>query len=201
MIKHFVIFGIFLVVATILGLTFYLQVNDLAGCDDRPSVGVNCQKADAIVAVSGGDTDARTNQAISLYKKGWAGKLIFSGAAEDKTGPSNAAVMRKIAITAGVPASSVLIDERSETTKQNAENSKLIFDENNMKSVILVTSGYHQRRASLEFKKVAGGVNILNSPVKSDKSWSFLWWLTPVGWFLSISEATKVVIFYTAGAV
>ena len=195
MIKHFVVFGIFMVVATILGLSFYLQVNDLAGCGEQPGVGVVCQKADAIVAISGGDTDARTNQAISLYKKGWADKLIFSGAAEDKTGPSNAAVMQKNAIAAGVPASSILIDERSETTKQNAENSKKIFDENNMKSVILVTSGYHQRRASLEFNKIAGGVKIFSHPVKSDKDWSFLWWVTPTGWFLSVSEVVKVVIF------
>ena len=198
MIKHFVAFGVIFMVVVILGFSFYLQVDDLAGCSERPSTESKCQKVDAIVAISGGDTKARTNQAIDLYKNGWADKLIFSGAAEDKTGPSNAAVMERIAIAAGVPKSAIKIDENSETTKQNAENSETIFSENGIKKVILVTSGYHQRRASLEFNQRAVGVVILSHPVKNDKDWSNLWWLTPTGWFLAVSEVIKVGIFYAA---
>jgi len=201
MIKRFIFFCLFIAVATVLGLSFYLQANDLASCSERPGIGENCQKVDAVVAISGGDTNARANEAIALYKNGWADLLIFSGAAEDKTGPSNAAVMKTAAISAGVPASSILIDEQSETTKQNAENSKTIFTENNIKSVILVTSGYHQRRASLEFGKRANGVKILSHPVKSDKDWSLLWWTTPTGWFLSVSEVVKIVVFYATGVI
>ena len=177
----------------------YLQLNDFGQCDPKPSFGENCQIVDAIVAVSGGDTDARANQAIDLYKNGWSKKLIFSGAAQDKSGPSNAAVMKDIAIKAGVPESNIYIDEYSETTGQNATNSQTIFVEHGIKRVILVTSGYHQRRASLEFNKRTGDVVILNSPVKSDQDWSFWWWLTPRGWWLAISEVVKIVVFYTSG--
>ena len=54
-------------------------------------------KADVIVAVSGGDTQARTEEAVKLYKDGWSHNLIFSGAALDANGPSNARAMATIA--------------------------------------------------------------------------------------------------------
>ncbi len=190
---------IIFVVAIIFCISMYLQPNDISQCEPKPSFGVNCQIVDAIVAVSGGDTDARANQAINLYKNGWSNKLIFSGAAQDKSGPSNAAVMKALAIAAGVPESNIYIDEYSETTGQNATNSQTIFAQNNIRRVILVTSGYHQRRASLEFNKRTGEVVILNSPVQADSDWSFWWWLTPRGWWLAISEIVKIVIFYIAG--
>lgn len=201
MIKHFVIFSILMAIIAILGINFYLQVDDMIGCSDKPSSTGNCQKVDAVVAISGGDTTARTDEAIAFYKNGWSDILIFSGAAEDKTGPSNALVMKRAALAAGVPDSAIKIDEYSETTKQNAENSNKLFINNNIKSVILITSGYHQRRSSLEFNKSAVNVKIINHPLKSDKGWSNLWWLSPTGWFLAVGELIKIGIFYTTGVI
>lgn len=81
------------------------------------------QKADAIVVVSGGQTTTRAEKGIELYKEGWAPKLIFSGAALDD-GPSNAYAMRDEALLAGVPPRDIYIDEKSQNTYQNAENTK-----------------------------------------------------------------------------
>jgi len=51
----------------IFGLSAYLSPNDLGKCQ---SVGEgDCRKADAIVVVSGGDTNARTDEAIKLYNR------------------------------------------------------------------------------------------------------------------------------------
>ena len=69
------------VVVIIIGLTMYLAPDDLAKCSG-PGSG-ECAMADAIVAVSGGDTDARTDEAIRLYKQKWSSLLIMSGAAAD----------------------------------------------------------------------------------------------------------------------
>ncbi len=183
----------------ILGLGIYLQPNDFVFCPmtDKPTSRDGCRAVDAIVAVSGGDTAARTNHAITLYKNEWAPLLIFSGAAQDKTGPSNALAMRKIAIEAGVPAMNILIEEDSANTQQNAENTNQLLDENDIKSVILVTSAYHQRRASLEFhRKLNDDVSIKNSPTY-DKDWSWFWWVTPRGWWLAGGEFVKIIAFYT----
>ena len=177
-------------------VSIYLQPNNFVGCNGTPSEGSECAKSDAIVVVSGGDTQSRTDAGIQLYKNGWAETLIFSGAAQDKTGPSNAEAMRRQAVEAGVPISATIIDEDSESTQQNAENTKAIFAIYGYDDIILVTSGYHQRRASLEFNKLAENVNIRNHPVTQDSDWGMLWWLTPRGWWLSGGELVKIVAFY-----
>ena len=193
--------GIGALVLVIVGLTVYLGPDGMKSCGARPDASVfDCQKVDAIVTISGGDTTARTAQAIDLYKNGWSSTLVFSGAAADKSGPSNAQVMKRQALTAGVPESAILLDTTSENTSQNAANTNSIFEEHNIHSVILVTSAYHQRRAGLEFGKRAGSsVRIINHPVAQDKQWSSLWWTTPSGWYLALSEFFKIVVFYMGG--
>lgn len=196
--KTAIIIIITLIVVTI-GLSIFLQPNDFRLCPmgEKPISREGCKAVDAIVTVSGGDTTARTNHAISLYKNEWAPLLIFSGAAQDKTGPSNALAMRKLAIDAGVPAGDILIEEDSANTQQNAENTNQLLAEYDIKSVILVTSGYHQRRASLEFnRKLNDGVTIQNSPT-SDKDWNWYWWATPRGWWLAGGEFIKIIALYT----
>jgi uncharacterized SAM-binding protein YcdF (DUF218 family) len=185
----------------IIGLSIYLAPDGLQSCGEMPDDSQpNCQKVDAIVAISGGDTNARTEQAISMYQNGWANKLVFSGAAADKSGPSNAVAMLRQAVDAGVPQSSILIDETSETTRQNAENTISLFDKNNIHTVILVTSAYHQRRASLEFNSRASNIHVINHPVANDQQWSRTWWLTPGGWWLALSEFFKIIAFYMGGS-
>ncbi len=193
-----IIVTLFAAIVIVLGL--YLAPNDLAGCGAVPDERTVCQKADAIVAVSGGDTLARTNEAIKLYQNGWADKLIFSGAAQDKSGPSNAEVMRREAARAGVPTDAIITEELSATTKENAENTRTIFAENEISSVILVTSAYHQRRAGLEFRaRAAEDIQLRNHPVAQDNQWSSWWWITPTGWYLAIGEFIKIIAFYTGG--
>ncbi|MDB5183896.1 MAG: exported protein of unknown function [Candidatus Saccharibacteria bacterium] len=175
----------------------YLGPDGLSRCDPYPSTKDDCQAVDAIVAISGGDTSARTAQAIDLYKHQWAQLLVFSGAAQDTSGPSNAEAMKRQAIAAGVPEADVLLDETSQTTKQNASNAIALFTQHDIRSVILVTSAYHQRRAGLEFGQRAGSaIKIINHPVRTDDQWSPWWWLTPTGWWLAISELFKILVFY-----
>lgn len=185
------------VAIVVAGIGAYLGPDGLSGCDDYPSARADCQAVDAIVAISGGDTRARTAQAIELYHRDWAELLVFSGAAADKEGPSNAEAMMRQALDAGVPRSHILIDETSETTKQNAENAISLFEEHRINSVILVTSAYHQRRAGLEFGERAGpSIKIVNHPVKTDNQWSAWWWATPTGWWLAVGELIKISLFY-----
>ncbi|MBC7869155.1 YdcF family protein [Candidatus Saccharibacteria bacterium] len=194
MIRYLLVFPI-LLIAIIVGLSIYLQPDDLRNCNDTVSSLKPCTVVDAVAVVSGGDTNARTDEAIRLYKNGWSDTLIFSGAAEDKSGLSNAAAMQARATSAGVPKSAILLDEYSETTKQNAENSHTLFASKNIKSIILVTSGYHQRRASLEFNKPAKDMVILNHPVSRDQDWSMWWWTNARGWMLAVSELFKIIAF------
>ena len=192
----FVVWATMFVIA-VMSISAYLSPDGLSQCDQQPSGLPGCQSVDAVVAISGGDTQARTAEAINLYKNGWADLMVLSGAAADKSGPSNAEAMMLQAINAGVARSSILLDETSETTKENAANTTNIFVKNNIESMILVTSSYHQRRAGLEFGKRAGTeIKIINHPVEVDNQWNDWWWTTPTGWWLAISEIFKITIFY-----
>ncbi len=184
--------------AIIIGLSLYLAPDDLVACQ-QPGSG-NCQKADAIVVISGGDTQARTSEAISLYKNGWAPLLIVSGAAADKSGLSNAEAMKRQAVGQGVPTEVIIVEESSETTKQNASEVATIVKQRGLKRIILVTSGYHMQRAKLEFSAQLPDIKILSHPVASDKQWSFMWWLTPWGWWLALGELLRIGLFAIGGS-
>lgn len=201
MIKAFAIFIVLFIIFTVVVLPSYLGPDDIKNCDG-PSEQTGCQPADAIIAVSGGDTIARTDEAIKQYKAGWSNLLIFSGAAADTTGPSNAQVMQRRAIDKGVAADRIFIEEFSRTTAENAKNTAAFLSKNDIDRVMLVTSSYHQRRAGLEFQsRVGTDLEIVNHPVASDKQWSYFWWLKPSGLYLAYSELIKIVLFYARGAV
>ena len=198
---RFIIVLVLSIGLAVIAIGAYLSPDGLRACGVAPSGEGDCRKADAIVAISGGDTAARTAEAISLYENGWASQLVFSGAAADKSGPSNAEAMRRQALAADVPEGAILVDEVSETTKQNAANAMSLFTENDISSVILVTSAYHQRRAGLEFGQRAGtSIRVVNHPVATDNQWSGLWWATPTGWWLAGSELVKIGVFYAGGS-
>lgn len=196
--KGFFVGFLVLALALTAFLPLYLGPDDIYGCRVPEEVG-RCAKADAIIAISGGDTKARTKEAIRLYKEGWSNRLIFSGAAADKDSPSNAEVMKQIATQDGVPLADISIEEFSANTAENAENTAEIARAMDLKRVLLVTSAYHQRRASIEFSKQLGeSVQIVNHPVANDNQWSSWWWMTPYGWVLGLSEVVKI-LFAGAG--
>lgn len=176
----------------------YLSPDDLRSCKANPGSGEGCEVADAVVAVSGGDTQGRTRTAIDLYQKGWAKKIIFSGAAADKTGPSNAAAMRNQAVESGVSVEDILVEEASNNTRENADQTIAIIEQAGMDSIILTTSPYHQRRAGLEFKRAASGqdIEIKNHPSRNDRHWPTFWWITPKGWYLATGEVTRIIGSY-----
>lgn len=195
------IFALTIAVLVFFLLPAYLGPNDLAQCQKTPTaqdINQDCQSADAIVAISGGDTHARTQEAIELYKNGWAPLLIFSGAAQDKSGPSNALAMKEQAHSQGVPDTAILLEETSVNTQENAAHTQALVAQYQLKKIILVTSAYHQRRAALEFQKRARNVLVVNHPVARDRQWSAQWYATPSGWWLVGGELVKIVGFYVS---
>jgi uncharacterized SAM-binding protein YcdF (DUF218 family) len=179
------------------GISSYLGIDDLANCQGPDYKDSACAPADVIIAISGGDTSARTAEAIRLYKAGWAPKLIFSGAALDTSGPSNAEAMKKQALAASVPEADIILDTKAVDTNQNALGASALLTSKD-KRIILVTSPYHQRRASLEFQRVLGdSVTVISHPTPNDKEWGPQWWLTVNGWWLGLSETAKSLVVST----
>ncbi len=174
------------IVLIIIGIGFFLSPQN------------ELRKADLIIAISGGETQQRTREAVRLYNQNYAPKLLFSGAAQDKSGPSNAAAMRAAAITAGVPAEDILIEEASTTTAQNAAQTAPLIHSMKANSIILVTSPYHQRRASLNFRQILGPTIAIINHSAADSSWrKNSWWSNAYTLKLTTSELQKTLYVYS----
>jgi uncharacterized SAM-binding protein YcdF (DUF218 family) len=104
--------------------------------------------------------------------------------------------MRQQALAARVPADAILLDEVSVNTADNASQVRPIVLQNGFKRLILVTSPYHQRRASIEFSRQMGDIaTIINHPTSTDRYWNAnAWWSTPLGLWLGVSELFKVAL-------
>lgn len=186
--RSFVVIGVFAIIigllaaTTFFGLGFYLSPQS------------KLTKADAIVAVSGGDTAARAIEAARLYNENYAPNIIFSGAALDPNSPSNARAMELIAQKAGVNPKDIELDEAAMDTRQNALGVAEIVKREKYKSIILVTSPYHQRRVYTLFRKALGkDFVIINHSSKDDLWRRSNWWATEYSRDLTISEAEKTL--------
>jgi uncharacterized SAM-binding protein YcdF (DUF218 family) len=157
-------------------------------------------KVDAIVAISGGETDTRTSEAIKLYQEGYAPRIIFSGAALDPNSPSNAQAMANLALAAGVPAAAVSLDELAHNTRENASGVTQIIKDKHLGSMILVTSPYHQRRAYLAFRRDLGNNFRIINHSSYDSQWRRShWWATPYSRSLTMAELQKVLYELASG--
>jgi uncharacterized SAM-binding protein YcdF (DUF218 family) len=135
------------------------------------------EHADAIVVISGDESQARLSEGVRLYRAGWAPRLIFSGAADDGL-LSNARSMEITAVELGVPPGAILLEPEAMDTFGNAVYTRRIMVANGMRSAILVTSPYHLHRATLTFKSVFDGTDIRIIPRSApDSAWRKVgWW-------------------------
>jgi uncharacterized SAM-binding protein YcdF (DUF218 family) len=106
-----------------------------------------------LVFSSSGD---RLMQALDLYSKGKAGKIVISGGAGNLTGKQRpeSDFVKEYLVRLGYSDSLVFAENLSVNTAQNAEFTAALFNRHNWsKNIILVTSAFHLCRASLCFEK------------------------------------------------
>src|SRR5258708_18207293 len=68
--------------------------------------------AEVIVALSG-DTGARTETAVELWRRAYAPLILFAGASEGPNSLASAQLMKREAMTLGVPESPILVEPAS----------------------------------------------------------------------------------------
>lgn len=89
----------------------------------------------------------RINHAINLYQKGRVRKLIFTGGQGNPGEPTEASAARDYALQSGVPASDILIEDKSHTTFENILNAKQLADTQGLRTVLIVSDPLHMKRA------------------------------------------------------
>jgi uncharacterized SAM-binding protein YcdF (DUF218 family) len=173
--------GVISIVVLLLGVGHWLAVTD------------PLEKADAIVAISG-DTGARADSAIALWKQGYAPVLIFSGGSRDPESVASAELMKRTAVAAGVPETAIVVEGTSATTEENAQHVAELMRSRGLGSAILVTSPYHQRRAAMLFEREFGraALSLRNHPA-DDPDWdATFWWTREPSRTLTLVELAKL---------
>jgi len=150
-------------------------------------------KSDVIVAVSG-DNGPRTETAVALWKQGYAPLLLFSGAALDPESVSSAELMKRDAVRLGVPAEAILLEPTSISTEENARFTAQLMADRGLHTAILVTSPYHQRRASLLFARsfTPAGLAFRNYPARDPQWDADRWWMREPSRTLTLVELAKL---------
>ena len=117
------------------------------------------RKADVIV-VLGGENESRVEKTVALYQQGYSSRILVTGKNEDKL------IVRSL-LAAGVPGNVIWVEPAATSTFENAWFSLPILEQWNVKTVLLVTSAFHSRRATSVFKSRAGKIEIFSVPADS----------------------------------
>lgn len=113
----------------------------------------------------------RINHAIELYKQGIVHTIIFTGGVGRNDTLSEAEVSANYAMTRGIPADAVLLEDQSTTTRENLINVQTIAATHNLDSFLIVSTPFHMRRAMSLANDLE--MNAYTSPTRTTKwiSW------------------------------
>jgi len=130
------------------------------------------EKADIIIVLSGGAdqgrkvlegvTLAREVYGITLWRRGYAPRILFSGGRVADNYLNDALYMKETAISLGVPEEAILVEDQSRNTLENIRLSKQLMDARGFRDALLVTSPLHMRRCLAFCQKF--GLNAYPAP-------------------------------------
>jgi uncharacterized SAM-binding protein YcdF (DUF218 family) len=126
--------------------------------------------------------------ALAWRKGGWRKIVVLGGG-----NPPAAAPIKTFLESAGVPASAILIESESSSTRESALNAKPILA-NLAGRKVLLTSDYHMFRAWRVFRKA--GLDLVPRPVpdagKRGLAWNLRW-----GVFEDLSLESVKIVYYS----
>lgn len=142
------------------------------------------EKTDSIVVLTGGNHRIQTG--LDLLSQGLAPKMLISGVHEKVTVED---ILKNWKGDNPPPTCCITLGHKALTTYGNATETQQWMQDNDYKSLRLVTSGYHMARALLEFKRTMPHIKIIPHPVEENDygitEWKF--------WELAISEYHKIL--------
>ena len=136
------------------------------------------------IFVLGGDAWERGQYAAQLYKNGVSTRIITTG--EPVSGNLKAVGLRyteaelgsRVLISAGVPAKAITVLNEGDSTYDEANIARRIARLRGYHTILVVSSPFHMRRASLIFSKIfqGSGVGLYFSPVPESSFQVERWW-------------------------
>jgi uncharacterized SAM-binding protein YcdF (DUF218 family) len=119
---------------------------------------------------AGGGYQERVVAAVDLYRAGYARAIVFSSGF--RFAMREAEVMRDLAIANGVPAEAITLEDHAANTHENVVFSNAILQKHGWKSLLLVSSPYHMRRAMWAWRAAAPDVTVVPTPVQQSLFYS-----------------------------
>ena len=151
--------------ASLLLLAYLLGFILFAFTLGRPAK-VTAPPADAAVVLTGGS--GRIEHGVAVLRAGKAKRLLVAGADPSVT---KADIVRRLGGNRRLLTCCVDLGSESVDTRSNAEEAARWIARNNFRSVRLITSDWHMRRARYEFRKVLGTkVRLTTDAVRSEPS-------------------------------
>lgn len=127
-------------------------------------------RADAIVVLTGGK--GRISEGLRLLRQNRSPVLILSGVDADADVDSIF-----LGGLSSAERSSIILEKRSRSTYENATQTRRLMDEKGLRSIILITSAYHMKRAQYLFLRVLPeGASVVPHPVQSPNYDVNRWW-------------------------
>jgi uncharacterized SAM-binding protein YcdF (DUF218 family) len=112
---------------------------------------------------------------VDLARRYPGAQIIFSGGTDPSSpGPSEATIVKQYFVSFGIAADRISIEERSQTTEENARFTGHLISPTPQSRWLLVTSAYHMPRAMGAFRRA--GFNVIAFPVGArTHGWKELW--------------------------
>ncbi len=153
--------------------------------------------ADAAVVLAGDPDYERTKTAVRLLLTGQVGLLILTGG---EPGPGDSATsLREVALRSGVPAERIRMERVSHSTYGSMVAIRPILEQERIRSVVVVTSPYHQRRAFWTARRTLRGVEVLSRPADPAGWKPEGWWKTRSGRRIVFGEYARLAYYVLRG--
>jgi uncharacterized SAM-binding protein YcdF (DUF218 family) len=135
--------------------------------------------SDAIIFLEG-DGYNRIDKVVRLYNEKLAPVIVFTGGIyKPEYGSLNEEYILPKLKERGIPDSAIISEQKSQNTREQAEEVMKLTKERSWRRIILVASNFHQYRAYLTFLKGMQDANlsllIFNASAKLE-------WFTETGW-------------------
>ncbi len=154
------------------------------------------ERADAAVVLGGEETEdgKRLRAAIQLYRRGWVRKIVLSGPRWGY-GISETEMSLPLALSLGVPRSDLMpVPNSARSTLQEAQLIASTIERRGIRSLYVVTSNYHTRRARRAFLRASRGrLRVLAYPAPDDWFDPQHWWESRDGRKIFLLESLKNV--------
>jgi uncharacterized SAM-binding protein YcdF (DUF218 family) len=165
------------------------------------------RKADAIAVLAGTRMD-RALEAADLYQSGYAPRIVITREKEERSFAVLAErgipleadedvtfdVLQKL----GVPAQAIIVPKTiHDNTAQEAQTLRQLAVNNHWRTLIVVTSNYHLRRAGFALRRELKdtGTEVVMHGTRYDEVNPVRWWTSRADWRWVIVEGGKLVAY------